>query len=46
MWVEVTLVESAPWKMGSETQEFIGVGPQIFAIPCLYHVVRRPKVVR
>lgn len=33
-WVEVYLVENAPWNIGSERQEFIGVGAHLFAIAC------------
>ena len=33
-WVEVHLVESAPWNIGSSNKEFIGVGAHLFAIAC------------
>lgn len=32
--MEVYLVENAPWNIGSERQEFIGVGAHLFAIAC------------
>lgn len=33
-WVEVHLIESAPWNIGSTRQEFIGVGSYLFAVAC------------
>ena len=31
---DVDIVESAPWNVGSETQQYIGVGGHLFAIAC------------
>lgn len=33
-FVFVHLVESAPWNIGSENQEFVGVGAHLFAVAC------------
>lgn len=33
-FVYVHLVESAPWNIGADKKEFIGVGPHLFAIAC------------
>jgi hypothetical protein len=33
-YVDVFLVESAPWNVGSSTQVFIGVGAHLFAFAC------------
>jgi len=33
-WVEVHLIENAPWNIGTTTQEFRGVGAHLFAIAC------------
>ncbi|WP_145949522.1 hypothetical protein [Paenibacillus sp. Y412MC10] len=33
-YVDVFLVESAPWNIGAGTKEFVGVGAHLFAIAC------------
>ncbi|WP_240416754.1 hypothetical protein [Paenibacillus periandrae] len=33
-YIDVYLVESAPWNVGSATKEFVGVGAHLFAIAC------------
>ena len=33
-FIFVHLVESAPWNVGSDMQEFIGVGAHLFAFAC------------
>lgn len=35
-YIDVFLVESAPWNVGSKTQTFIGVGAHLFAIACKF----------